>query len=100
MLRSEFIHLEQRGQSGGAEKLHAIQVHNHDPRHGQLRDQKISQFQPGRSVDLTYYRDHPSAGSELSHLQTGAGGKVAAHRHTRHNIVCTQGSTTQRDQSC
>jgi hypothetical protein len=87
LLSSEFIRLEQRGQSGRSEELHTIEVHNHDARNLQLRNEKVGQFQPTRSVDLTYYRDYPGIGSVLGHPQTKVSGNVAAYLHTRHNIL-------------
>jgi hypothetical protein len=87
LLGSEFIRLEQRGQTGRSDELHTIEVHNHNARGLELRDQKVGQFQPTRSVDLTYYRDYPGIGSVLGHPQSKVGGNIAAHLHTRHNIL-------------
>lgn len=84
---SELIRLEQRGQSGRSEKLDTIEVHNHNARHGELRDQRVGQFQPGRAGYLAHYRDHPDFRSVLGRSQAGVGGKAAACRHTRNSIV-------------
>jgi hypothetical protein len=83
---SEFIRLEQRGQSGRSDELYTIKVHDYDARHGELREQTVAQFQTGRTVYPARYRDHPGVGPGLNYPQAEIGGKSAACRHTRHNI--------------